>query len=181
MKDIRDFLSYDAATGVFVWRRSSGRRAKTGSVAGSRNLLGYRTIGFRGREYLAHRLAWLFVHGEMPAEIDHINGDPSDNRLANLRLATRSASAGNRSRRSSASTWRASRLRAGGFRRIGGNGSKPMSEYLSARLTYEQARADFLSRWAIATGHADIAEAARQHAEQHEKDTRPNDSSPDQR
>lgn len=47
-------------------------------------------IGINGRSYLAHRLAWLFVHGQWPdAEIDHKNGDRTDNRLCNLRCVTR--------------------------------------------------------------------------------------------
>jgi hypothetical protein len=51
--------------------------------------MGYRTIGIGGKRYLAHRLAWLYVHGEWPADqIDHVNMDRSDARMCNLREAT---------------------------------------------------------------------------------------------
>jgi len=43
-----------------------------------------------GKQHKAHRLIWLYVYGEMPKEIDHINGDRQDNRLENLRSVTRS-------------------------------------------------------------------------------------------
>jgi hypothetical protein len=47
---------------------------------------GYLSIGLKGRIYYAHRLAWLYVHGEWPVDfIDHINGIRSDNRILNLR------------------------------------------------------------------------------------------------
>lgn len=86
---LREFLSYDPEAGVFLWKAVPSQRVKVGSVAGSRNGNGYWKIGLDGRKHYAHRLAWLFVHGEWPAdEIDHVNGIRDDNRLTNLRQAT---------------------------------------------------------------------------------------------
>jgi hypothetical protein len=94
------FLSYDPATGHFMWRQRRGGRAVAGAEAGSINNRGYRWICIDGCLYLAHRLAWLYVYGVWPsAEIDHIDGDPANNRLANLREATRAENGRNLRRR----------------------------------------------------------------------------------
>lgn len=85
---LREVLSYDSDTGVFVWRVQRGK-ARVGSVAKTLNSSGYLKIGIDGCEYLSHRLAWLYVYGQMPEnEIDHINGARLDNRIANLRSVT---------------------------------------------------------------------------------------------
>jgi hypothetical protein len=96
---LRELLHYDPETGVFTWiMRGPGRRL-CGTV-GSVNPLGYQRIAINRRYYQAHRLAWLYVHGEWPVgDIDHINGDPGDNRIANLRPATRSQNLANSKRR----------------------------------------------------------------------------------
>lgn len=92
---MRQLLSYDPATGEFTWLTSLGTRRK-GDVAGSINGRGYRHIKIAGRTYGAHRLAWLYVYGELPpAHTDHINRDQSDNRICNLRLATNKENQGN--------------------------------------------------------------------------------------
>lgn len=96
---LRELLHYDPATGCFTWRvdRMCGRygkqfAARAGQSAG--NLIaGLRPrvqLRVEGKNYKAHRLAWLYAYGEWPAkELDHVDGDATNNRINNLRLATR--------------------------------------------------------------------------------------------
>ncbi len=88
---LREVLHYDPATGIFTWVRPTGRRAKIGDAAGSAEGRGYWAIRIDCERYKAHRLAWLYQYGEWPlGDLDHINGDKRDNRIANLREASRS-------------------------------------------------------------------------------------------
>lgn len=78
-------LHYDPDTGVFTFRTHHALW-KIGCVAGYINKQGYRCINIGQHRYLAHRLAWFYVHGHWPYDqIDHINGLRADNRIVNLR------------------------------------------------------------------------------------------------
>lgn len=97
---LREVLYYDQETGVFTWKVNIGQRARVGAVAGSLNSGGYLVIGVGGRQYKAHRLAWLYVHGVWPeAEIDHMDRNQTNNALSNLRPATHKQNCENRGMR----------------------------------------------------------------------------------
>lgn len=99
---LRELLSYDASTGIFKNRITRNGRAIAGQVVGSRHSDGYLTVMLEGKNHLAHRLAWLHTHGEFPiGQIDHINRNKSDNRIANLRDVSRSKNQQNKTEASS--------------------------------------------------------------------------------
>lgn len=88
---LKKLLAYDQSSGLFSWRVSRGGSAQAGAVAGSLDSKGYLQIKVAGRLYLAHRLAWLYVYGEFPdGHLDHIDRNPKNNSIANLRICSRS-------------------------------------------------------------------------------------------
>lgn len=91
-------LRADPETGHLYWRENR-RRVRAGDQAGFSLLNGYWGVKVNQKQYPLHRVMWLLVHGAWPKdEIDHINRNPSDNRIANLRQATRADNACNRRR-----------------------------------------------------------------------------------
>ncbi len=86
---LKELLSYDPETGLFVNRIERNPRAKQGCSTGYANTIGYVVIQIDREKFGAHRLAWLYMTGEWPIQqIDHINRIRSDNRFSNLRQAT---------------------------------------------------------------------------------------------
>lgn len=81
---VRAAVDYDPKTGVFRRRRTRGRW-KAGEVVGTVNHNGYLIIPIGPQRCFAHKIAIFLATGQMPASVDHINGDKQDNRLANLR------------------------------------------------------------------------------------------------
>ncbi len=102
--ELRRMLNYDPITGEFTWQcrddrapswnaRWSGKRA---GGAKERRHTSYRVIVINLRPYYAHRLAWFWMTGTWPSEVDHRDGDGSNNAWENLREVTRSQNNANR-------------------------------------------------------------------------------------
>ena len=100
--ELKRVLSYDPATGIFIWIVARGR-VSAGTIAGrvlidrSDNLeRRYVVITVNSRKYRAHRLAWLYVYGAWPDHgLDHRDTDGTNNRIDNLREATATENAQN--------------------------------------------------------------------------------------
>lgn len=95
---LRADLDYDPETGIFTWRRAIGPRVQIGMIAGYKgNNARYWHIQWRGHDYTLHRLAYFYVYGKWPANhLDHRDGDTCNNRISNIRDATRTQNMGNR-------------------------------------------------------------------------------------
>lgn len=96
---LKEVLEYNHDTGLFTWIKVNCNRVKVGNVAGNKSVNGYIRIKIK-KEYLAHRLAYLYMTGHFPENsIDHINHIKDDNRWANLRAATTAQNRANTKKR----------------------------------------------------------------------------------
>jgi HNH endonuclease len=92
---LRELLDYDYVTGVFTWRARKFGRPMAGKAAGCVSGT-HRAIEVDGRSYMAHQLAWLYVHGKWAySGIDHQDGDGQNNGIKNLRKANQSQNTAN--------------------------------------------------------------------------------------
>lgn len=116
--ELARLLRYDADSGALVWLPRTPNMFRDGAQTAAHNCAiwngkfagqpalsapdkrGYLTGNLLGRPVKAHRVIWALVHGEWPVEVDHINGDPADNRLVNLRAVSHAVNGRNLKRKS---------------------------------------------------------------------------------
>lgn len=95
----------DLRDGVMIWKEREGSlafnvRYAGKPVTGKINPEGYRVFSIHQREFRFHVALWMLAHGAPRDEIDHINGNRSDNRLENLRVVSASVNRRNMALRS---------------------------------------------------------------------------------
>ena len=149
---LKELLAYDPLTGEFTNLKSGKGRKPVGTVVGSTSNSGYTTSMVDGKNYQHHRLAWLYTHGVFPpADLDHRDGVRINNRIANLRPATRSENCQNAALKSNNSAgytgiwkvgnrWRA-RIAVGGVQHhIGYFGTELLARgaYLQAKTRHHE-------------------------------------------
>ena len=80
---------FEYKDGNLYWKNPVHKK-NLGKIAGYDNGYGYKKVDIKGKQYYVHRIVYLIQHGTMPKLIDHIDGNPSNNAIENLREANSS-------------------------------------------------------------------------------------------
>ena len=155
---MREWLDYDSESGELRWKKPRTGGVKAGDIAGTklkqRGKPHQMKVELLGQKYQVHRVAWAIANGEDPGDksIDHINRNPWDNRLSNLRVANATQQSWNRGIMRTA--WGISRHRDAWTANIRHeNRSIYIGRYdcpLMARIAYEDKRSELRGEWATA-------------------------------
>lgn len=101
---LKELTVYDPETGVFT-ARVARKNIPAGAVLGNPGRRGYLHCMIDKKFYKLHRLAWLYMYGKFPdGQIDHINHNTADNRIANLRDVSCAQNHQNRSRKTNSAS-----------------------------------------------------------------------------
>lgn len=102
-QDIKDYydeyIDYNPNTGIAIWKKSPSNRVKVGDEIKSKDNAGYIQVSIKSKMYRLHRIIWFCEKGEIPKQIDHINGIRDDNRMCNLRNVSQQENLKNQKKR----------------------------------------------------------------------------------
>jgi hypothetical protein len=102
INEINEWLEYK--DGALYWKKDKSKILKKGMRSGAQRKDGYRHITLNNRKYLEHRVIWFMHYQELPECLDHIDGNPRNNKIENLRAAKFSENARNRGKQSNNSS-----------------------------------------------------------------------------
>ncbi len=102
---LKELFEPDYDKGILIWKIKSNSNVPAGSLAGNTGRDGYTKVGIDNRYEYVHRVLWAMYHGTEPiATIDHIDGNPSNNSIGNLRELSQQQQSFNRGLYSNNST-----------------------------------------------------------------------------
>ena len=135
---------FEYKDGALLWKNPRARRCKAGMKAGSIGSDGYLYVAVFGKKMPVHRVVWAMHNGSLLDYLDHINGDRTDNRIENLRIATRQENSFNKAVRSDNQTgitgvrWHSQRQKWNARIKVNGR-EKSLGNYLT-KCAAENAR-----------------------------------------